>query len=65
MYGLWGAERGFALLVGSGCWLTKTCYWVVFRQKLLQGGILTKTETNRIKTVGAYKSLYKIQIAKF
>lgn len=24
MHGLWGAERGFTLLVGSGCWLTKT-----------------------------------------
>ena len=41
MYGLWGAERGFALLVGCGCWLKptigwsldKSCYKVEFRQK--------------------------------
>ena len=34
MYGLWGAERGFAILVSSGCWLTKNCYRVVIDKNL-------------------------------
>lgn len=99
MYGLWGAERGFAILVSSGCWLTKTATrWILTKTEINPVSVFQvfdllyiqlkpyeselstvlseckavarcatrkiDTAINRIKTVGACKSLYKIQIAK-
>lgn len=58
LYGLWGAERDFALLVGCGCWLTKTCYWVVLDKNLMLGGILTKIEINPVSVFRVFDLLF-------
>lgn len=58
LHGLWGAERDFALLVGCGCWLTKTCYWVVLDKNLMLGGIWTKIEINPVSVFRVFDLLF-------